>query len=251
MKKTIAMLLALVMVLALTACGSTEAEEKNPADASNEQKENVSQDAADDNADSEESLLIDLKAILGEAVSVDDYELSYMDEEFANLQLLDDDYKELDYLIKLGDGTAIELPMVYGELLDAGWVSATSWTETVEGNSAGFASHSNAAGDTIFVTIKNPTNQFMDLEDTWITGVHVGDDFTADFDIGGVSQGDTVETLIAAFGLPSSIEYFVDEDYASVDFIYLAVDGSVEFAIDVETGTVLGANYSHSDSDLA
>lgn len=235
MKKLFALLLAFGMLAMLCACGSgTEGTNQSPAAA--EQAEAQSKTDVD-------GLLKVVKGILGDAVSLDDYELVYMDEESVSLYLLDGERIELDYTIVLDDGTTIQLPMVYGELLDAGWTSSVQWNRAVEGNSMGTASHANANGDTIYVSIINPTERSMYLTDTWVFSVTLGGDYSAGFDVHGASEGSSIADVIAAWGKPYNISYYSGDNYTQLDFDYEAMDGTLSFRIDEKTGLVDSVTY--------
>lgn len=248
MKKLIALLLAMIMVLSMAACGSSEepAEttvapaETTPAD--NEQVQN-------DQPENEESdLEAELKAIVGTAVDLNAYEVRYVDEEQARLMLIDEENTVLDYVITVGEGTRLQLPCAYSEALNAGWVSSVEWEENQEGNTLGTDTHSDASGNTINITIQNPTEETMNLADLWITSVTAGNglDYTAAFDVSGISEGSTMANVVSAVGLPAYISYYVDEDYVSLKFEYNAADGFLTFYFDPETALVSAVGYSYT-----
>lgn len=240
MKKLFALLLAFGMLAMLCACSSgtegtgMEAQTEKAVEAPAEDKQ-----------------LAALKGILGSAVSLDDYELFSQDEDYVTLYSLDGERIELDYTVDLDDGTTIQLPMVYGELLDAGWTSSVQWKSAVEGNSMGSASHANAEGETIYLAIINPTSKSMYLTDIWINQVQVGGDYTEGFDIHGVSAGSTIADVVAAWGNPYEIEYSSDKENAYLDLGYLGSDyGTLSFRVDVKTGQVRSAHYLYSSNNI-
>lgn len=261
MKKFFALVLAVLMVFCMTACAGgasskeTEAAtvkaETKSAEAAETEAENEDVLEKTEAAEDENSLLAVVKELLGNAVSLSDYELSYEDEESVSLYLLDGERIELDYSIDLGDGTTIQLPMVYGDLLDAGWTNTQEWTEKVESNTAGFSAHTNADGKSIYITVKNHTSETMDLADIWVISVNLGGDYTEEFDIHGISKGASMADVVAAWGLPYHIYYFCsadDNDYASLEFEYSAINGSLSFEFDLETGLVASASYAFSSN---
>lgn len=244
MKKLIALLLAFSMLAILCACGSSTKDAEQPTAAA-EQAEAQNEKPAEP-ATTADGLLTVVKEILGDAISLDDYELysEPEDEEYVHLYLLDGERIEMDYTITLDDGTTIQMPMVYGELLDAGWTSSVQWEEQAKANSLGSAAHTNANGKTISVSIINPTDETMNLADIWINQVTMGGDYTEEFDIHGIRAGSTIADVVAAWGNPYSIEYYCGENYTELDLNYESNDyGTLEFCVDVETGLVSGATY--------
>lgn len=255
MKKLIAMLLALVMLLSLAACGSSGAEEKgndalaaNPTEPTAQQTDPAAQDTTGEPAGQEANLQTEMESILGTAIAKDVYELRYMDEEQVSLELIDAEYVELDYVITVGEGTKLQLPCAYSEALNAGWVSDTEWEETQEGNTVGGGTHTDASGNTIGMTIQNPTEENMNLTDLWITGVTAGNGhgYTAAFEVSGISEGSTMANVVSALGQPYYIVYYVDEDYVSLKFEYDAADGGLNIYFDPETALVSALGYSYT-----
>lgn len=243
MKNLLAILLAICMMITLCACGSGT-DSSTPAPAATTAP---SGDAGEDTEPAGDSdLMAVVQTCLGNAISFDDYELSYADEETMTLFYLNSENIELDYTIQLDDGTTIQLPMVYGELLDAGWTSSTQWTETVKGNSMGSATHTNSQGNTIYISIINPTDQFMDLTDTWVNNVTVGGERTAPFDTHGIHEGSSVADAIAVWGNPESISFYSGDTYQELDLTYVAEDGTLALRIDTQTGLISSVTYYFS-----
>lgn len=232
MKKLISLLMVFSMLAMLCACGSSETEQpaQNGSDTPSQTTEAVSADG--------DSLVPALKEILGSAISLDDYELVYQDEEIVNLYLIDGEYIELDYTINLAGGSTIQLPMIYSELLEAGWTSSVQWDETAEANSVGGAAHVNADGNTIYVSICNPTSEAMDLNDIWVNSITLGGDFTAEGNVGGIGVGSSIGDLVAAWGKPYNISYYCDEDFSRLELNYEASDGELAICIDTQTGLI-------------
>lgn len=250
MKRMIALLLVFGMMAMLCACGSStdEPAQSTAAAAQAETQGDAQTENAAENAVPEDGLVTVVKEILGNAISLADYELSYQDEEMVTLYLLDGEYIELDYTFSLDDGTTITLPMVYGELLDAGWTSSVQWEERAKANTVGFAAHTNANGNTIYITIQNPTDETMNLADIWINQVSMGRDYTEGFNIHGISAGSTIADVVAAWGNPYSIEYYCGENFTNLELNYEAYYGDLIFYIDPETGLVSGATYHVTDN---
>lgn len=194
-----------------------------------------------------------LKGILGEAVDFEAFEIAYCDEEMLTLNPVDYEVlEELTCTIKLGDGTVLDLPIVYSDFLAAGWNPATAqWADVAEARTLGNDTFANAAGETIYAVIVNPTAEARALADTWVKSVTVGDYYTAKFDVNGVTGESTAADVIAAFGQPSIIEYSSDEDYSALMFTYNSADNTLKVNIDTETAAVLSMTYGVNADKLA
>lgn len=257
MKRMIALLLVFGMMAMLCACGSstdepaqstaaaaqsetqsdaqTEAQDESQSEA---QDESQSENAAE-NAVPEDGLVTVVKEILGNAISLADYELSDQDDEDeVHLYLLEEAPIEFDYTIALDDGTTITLPMVYGEFLDTGWANRTSWKEQAEAHASGYGVHANANGDTVSIGVVNPTDETMEPADIWINSVNVGGSYTAGFNICGISRGSSIADVINALGNPTTIYYTCDDDYESFALKYSTPEFSLLFEINVENAVV-------------
>ena len=184
-----------------------------------------------------------LKNVLGAYVDFNQFELAYCDDETATLYPLDDaayEIAEMNCTVNLADGSAISLPVAYGDFLAAGWNPTTAqWASVTGARTMGSDTFANAAGETIEAKVQNPTQEERKLVDCWVGGVTVGGYYTAEFDVNGVSAGNTAAEVIAAFGLPREISYYMDEDYASLKFSYSFSGGySMGVQLDPETGAV-------------
>ena len=239
MKKFIALLLALCMAAMLCACSKSEETDSTSAQ---QQTENQTTEAASGDG----SLYDALKQILGSGISLDQYELSYEDEEIVNLYVLTNERNVLDYTFKTDDGTTIKLPIVYGDFLNAGWTSTVQWEEQAQASSMGSSAHKNGAGETIYVSIINHTDATVELKDCWVNRVTLGQEYSAGFDIHGIKKGSSVAEVIAAMGNPYNIEYYNDGEYESLELNFEAMDGTLTFHIDSQTAQVTGATYGFS-----
>lgn len=149
----------------------------------------------------EENLLNKLEGILGDALSLDDYEIRNQEEESLRLSLIDGEYIELDDRLTVGN-VEITLPMLYGSFVDAGWVSETQWVDPTNANSFGSGKYTNAEVQTVYVKFVNPTQQAQELVKEWFLSVQAGGDYTAEFDVKGVHAVSTLTETVAAWGKP-------------------------------------------------
>lgn len=196
-------------------------------------------------------LVATLQAILGEALSLEDYEgFDDADPDYLSVYLIDGEYIELDGVLTVGD-TEIVLPMLHGDFVDLGWTSVLPWEDPVKASSMGTGTYTNAAGETISVSIVNNTKEQLPLAKVWIKTISAGEGVnvhTAAFDAKGIHAGSTMADMVEAWGKTYSMtaSYYegAEELEVTVKMTYTAVSDSVTFYVDAETGLVTGVNYS-------
>lgn len=243
MKRMIALLLAFGMLTMLCACNSGDTTEDTTPPSSEVVQTEPQTEAQDEtqanNTAAEDGLVAVVKDILGDAISLEDYELDVQgDDGEVDLWLLEEVPIEFDYTIELDDGTIITLPMVYGEFLNSGWTNRTPWKEQAEAYASGFGVHANAKGDTVSIGVVNPTDETMELADIWINSVNLGGSYTEGFNICGIIRGSSIVDVVDALGNPTSIDYTCDDDYVTLSLKYSTPEFALLFEIDVETGLV-------------
>lgn len=195
-------------------------------------------------ATADDSLVGKLQSILGTAISLEnDYELAYEDEEYVNFRQPEKEYAELDYTAHLGDGTTIQLPMTYGDLVNAGWTSQTQWVDTADAYTMGSSYYTGPDGKTIEVFISNKSGDAIPLTETTVYQVNLGGEGTETFQVYGLSKGSTVTDIVAALGNPGNITYFYTEyddgnTFAQLDLEYNAKDGTLKIRLDADTGLI-------------
>lgn len=244
MKKLIALLLAAAMIAGmLCACGSSKTDSKlqQPSkETASVQAENTpEQDDSEESAQGDSQYAV-VEALLGEVLSLSDYEVAYEDEELLTLELIDFTRAKPDYCVQLGDGTTLQLPVHFGDLLDAGWVSEQQWADNQDGNTFGYTVMTNTNGKTIYAFVKNPSDEGTTLRDCWVTTVFLGGTYTEDFDVNGVSANATMAEIVAAWGLPTTVYCYQND---KVIFDYCPIDGTLEFRVDWNTGLLFEVRY--------
>ena len=253
MKRLFAMLLVIAMVFALCACGGSD--EKKPVDNAGVEDmggDNIESDVPPvTNEDGVDMTLMErMEKILGQELDLDQYDISYLDSEMAILYLKDGGEVELDFAVNLDDGSTIQLPVRYGDLLNAGWTSSANWEDSAAGGTMGSAMHTNASGDTVHLSIVNPTDETLPLADIWVNSITVGDVFTAGFDIEGITLGSSVSDIISVWGNPYSISFFITDDYMDLELIIEDAEGTLSLQIDSETSLVSAAVYRYDSANL-
>lgn len=201
-------------------------------------------------AGSAADLQAELTGIFGDALSLRDYDAAYQDDSYLRLYLHGGGTTPLDYTIRLDSGDCFCLPLRYGELLRAGWISDVIWQGAFPSHGAGSAVHTHPGGGTIAVSVVNPTNRELDAGDLWINCMSLGGAYTADFDALGVHPGDDVSALIAAWGMPYHIDYYRDGDHTQLTMDYQGSDGSVSFLLDPVSCCVSAVTYGIAYTSL-
>lgn len=244
MKKLFALLLTMCMLATFCACGSNKETTNAPEQQTQAPVEAQADVSAETPVTGDDSLVGKLQSILGTAISLDnDYELSYEDEEFVNFVQPEKNYAELDHTAQLGDGTTIQLPMTYGDLVNAGWISQTQWVDTAETYTMGSSYFTGSDGKTIEAFICNKTSEAIPLEETTVYQVNLGGEGTETFQVYGLSKGSTVADIVAALGNPGNITYYYTEYedgdvFTQLDMEYNAKDGTLSIRLDADTGLI-------------
>lgn len=192
----------------------------------------------------------ELAGILGEALSLDDYKAFYQDENYLRLYLKEGGTASLPADMALVDGTVIQLPMRYGELLQAGWVSHQTMSDPFPSRAAGNAVHTSAQGKTMAVGVVNPATEMCALDCAWINCVSLGGDYTADFQLGGISRGSTLAELTACWGKPYHVDYYRSGETVQLTLDYQDSDSEVSFGIDLQSGCVVSVIWGYAYTSI-
>lgn len=160
-----------------------------------------------------------------------------------------------EYIFEMGDGSMLQLPMTYGDLLDAGWnleygMEEEEFSSIFPGEEYIWCSFINAEGKTMNAELGNYSDSPIDLWDAVVTQLQVGGDETENFSVSGITLGATVEDIMAVFGRPLQISYYEWES-GGKDFSFYYIDdinySSISFDMDPETGLLNSVCYSVTD----
>ena len=140
---------------------------------------------------------------------------------------------DLDYKIKLGDGTEFTMPITFSELEKKGWVLQESSDPDyeMEAGLMTFGIIENVAGKSLHVTAYNPTDKTIAFKECTVIGVDAQQysmfdpteklsdaiDFTV---CGSLTNASALEDIINKLGNPSSIDctlHFDDGKYTHSD----------------------------------
>lgn len=233
MKKMVTLIMALALCLTLCACGGT--------------KKTIS------DQDMEALLRNPLYETLKEKTGIDfqkqNLESAYSTSNYVSVCLNNCRYLNGDYTFKMGNGSKIKLPTTYGRLCDGGWMPEYD-DEVIDPHPAGeryWISLINTDGKTMNAEICNDTSAPIDVRDTQVTQIQVGNILTEDFDLSGLTRGSTVAEVLDKFGMPCECSYYVVEggiDRFDLFYIDKADTIYLHFSFDPQTNLLDSIGYS-------
>lgn len=246
MRKILVAMLALLMLASFAACASKD-EEQQDTEVSAAQEADGS--TAGNSEETAEDLTSRFEAAVAEYIDLGNYEAPEVEDGSISLFMEEyDTYSELNYVVTFGNGTSVQLPVRYQELLDDGWISNSSVPDAFPANSLTGAAHTGTDGGTAGFTLMNPTEGILTLAESWVTSVHVGGSYTESFTVAGsITAESTFDDVVAVLGEPYYV-YFRGND---LTLSYKdEIHGSLEITIDADTGLVSEAGYTYAVSNI-
>lgn len=254
MKRWIAMLLALVMVVSLAACGSSETKEteapKNTAAKETEAKTDAAEAdmKGEAQAASGDSLDICL-ALLGDNIDLNDYEEPEAEEESVCIyhnDWLDYTAEAFDYTMTI-DGTTFTMgKTTYQEMMDKGWKATANMPESADAYNY-YIPNCKKDSTQFAICLLNPNDSELPIEDTILTGITMEIQYGGSFDISGIHENATVADVIHAFGAPYYIYY---SDTLGLELSYQdEMDGELSFTFD-SNGAMTNVDYDFNNYNL-
>lgn len=257
MKKLIALLLALVMVLSMVACGSSEEPAETtaaPAETAPAQEETtpVETEAPDSDEEDEEVLsneeaLAICLGMLGDSLNLDNYDEPEVEDGKVYLYQSEDIESELDYVVTIMEDLDICLDGVTTcqDLTDAGF--AFNFPETVEGLNRYSGTCKHESGAWFTSTIVNPNEGAKPVGECYVTMITVIPQYVGDFEVNGINASSTIADVIAAYGEPYYVRY---SQYRGLSIqFHDEISGAVAFAF-TDDGVLDNVMYSYNDYNL-
>ena len=234
MKKFIALLLVLVMGLSLCAC-----------DSNNEQLDMEYPEVTPPDSH--------LYETLQEKMGIDFTQqyVSYIgvNETSASVSMENCRYLDEFYVVEMGDGTKLQFPLTYGDLLKAGWkLDDEEIGNRYPAGQIEWYNFINSDGKTMSAELANMSKFSKNVRKAQVSQINVGYLLTESFSINGITVGATVEEIMAEFGLPHYCNYYKWPDGSEAfSFYYIDKTNMVHLSFDMnpETDRLMGLNYSN------
>lgn len=253
MKKVLAIVLCLALVMTLAACGSKPDAETTPTEQQTKateaptatkpvEKETVAATEPTENTSNSKGYITSKEAFISKVETLVDtslYSESLEDDDDDSLQKFQiysyelkwENEKEydLDYSIKLSDGTNFTLPVTVAELEKQGWtLSAYDADRNLSAGYMTWANLKNTSGKELYVGICNLSEETIQLKEGTVNLVSAdqyssNDNFSkrldeaVDFTVcGSLTNSSTLEDIVKRLGAPSFIAWtvYVDDDGA-------------------------------------
>ena len=189
-----------------------------------------------------------LQELMGFELTREKIDTAFSSEEHVAVMFEEHQLIVPDYIFELDNGTRLQLPMTYQDLIDAGWQSEEEMepTEAVEGEQYFWTGFVNGDGKTISAEIGNYSASPIALKDATITQLQFGNCYTEGYSVNGIREGATVEEVMFQFGLPMECSYYRWEDgleYFSFYYINDINYSHISFDFNTETGLLESINY--------
>lgn len=130
-------------------------------------------------------------------------------EEDIQVRLDNPDFLTQPCVFEMGDGSKLQIPMAYKDLIKAGWKpDDEELSDPIPAQTYLECSFINRSGKTIDVQISNTATEAVALNDAQITMIFFAEEGSEAYSINGITEGATVEEILAVFGMPYDIAYY-------------------------------------------